>query len=356
MADSEAVNPAVRDVIVGAAHTIADMGENERGSVLSTARRNTKFIDSPWMRSCLSGDGGSSLDLDALKASPGGLTLYVCLPARFIPTHARFLRLVLNLALYRMEAQGLDRPACGHSVLYVMDEFAALGRLEAIEKAAGLMAGYGVKLWTILQDLGQLKRHYKESWETFLGNAGVLQFFANADLTTLQWLSTRMGQVEVIRETRGSSESSTTGLSRSQSLTESSGWSKSSGVTKGSSDMAELQSIATRDGGSGLVPFLARSGASGRGNSEGWSTQDGSTGGSSRQQGDGWSSGTSQSASVSEGIHQAPLMTPDEIARLFDRSTGRQVVLLDGLPVALTRTDYDSDPAFADFLDREPTS
>ena len=212
MGDSKAVNPAVRDVIMGAAHTIADMGENERGSVLSTARRNTKFIDSPWMRRCLEGSGpdATRLDLDQLKASPGGLTLYVCLPARFIPTHARFLRLVLNLVLYRMEAQGLDRPACGHPVLFVLDEFAALGRMESIEKAAGLMAGYGVKLMPVLQDLGQLKRHYRESWETFLGNAGVLQFFANADLTTLEWLSKRMGSVELIRETRGSSEASTT--------------------------------------------------------------------------------------------------------------------------------------------------
>lgn len=199
MGDSKASNRAVRDVVRGAAHTIADMGENERGSVLSTARRNTKFIDAPWMRRCLTGDDGDAarLDLDAFKAAPGGLTLYVYLPARFIPTHARFLRLVLNLVLYRMEAQGLEKPACGHPVLFVLDEFAALGRMEAIEKATGLMAGYGVKLMPVLQDLGQLKRHYRESWETFLGNAGVLQFFANADLTTLDWLSKRMGMVEL---------------------------------------------------------------------------------------------------------------------------------------------------------------
>jgi len=351
MGDSKAVNSAVRDVIMGAAHTIADMGENERGSVLSTARRNTKFIDSPWMRRCLEGNesAAAGLDLDAFKAAPGGLTLYVCLPARFIPTHARFLRLVLNLVLYRMEAQGLDKPACGHPVLFVLDEFAALGRMEAIEKAAGLMAGYGVKLMPVLQDLGQLKRHYRESWETFLGNAGVLQFFANADLTTLEWLSKRMGMVELIRETQGSSEASTTGLSRSQSETASSGWSRSSGTTKGNSDMAELQSLATRDGGSGLVPFLARAGASGRGTSEGWSDSEGVSGGTSQQRGDSSSSGISSTASISEGIHQAALMTPDEIARFFDRKAGMQVALIDGLPVALSRTNYDTDEAFTAF-------
>ena len=350
MGASKAANPAVRDVIAGAAHTIADMGENERGSVLSTTRRNTKFIDSPWMRRCLEGtDDGQRLDLDQLKASPGGLTLYICLPARFIPTHARFLRLVLNLALYRMEAQGLDKPASGHPVLFVLDEFAALGRLEATEKAAGLMAGYGVKLMPVLQDLGQLKRHYRESWETFLGNAGVLQFFANSDLTTLDWLSKRMGQIELIRETQGSSEASTTGLSRSQSHTESSGWSRSQGSTSGLSDMAELQALASRDGGSGLVPFLARSGASGRGTSEGWSSSEGASGGTSQQQGDSSSSGSSSTTSTSEGIHQAALMTPDEIARFFDRRTGRQIVLIDSVPVALARTNYDMDEAFTSY-------
>jgi len=349
MAGSSAVNDAVRDVIVGAANTIADMGENERGSVLSTARRNTKFIDSRWMRDCLSA-GTSKLDIDQLKGAPGGLSVYVCLPARFIPTHARFLRLVLNLILYRMEAQGLAQPVCGHPVLFVLDEFAALGRLEAIEKAAGLMAGFGVKLIPVLQDLGQLKRHYKESWETFLGNAGVLQFFANADLTTLDWLSKRMGQVELIRETSGKSDSTTTGLSKSQSRTESGGWSRSTSTSQGQSDMAELQRLAARDGGSGLVPFLARSGASGVGHSTGSSDQEGQSGGESHQLGDSSSSGSSSSTTTNEGIHLAALMTPDEIARLFDRKTGRQIVLLDGAAVALARTNYDTDEAFAKFL------
>ena len=33
------------------------MGDNERGSILSPARRDTKFLDSPRMRACVSGEG-----------------------------------------------------------------------------------------------------------------------------------------------------------------------------------------------------------------------------------------------------------------------------------------------------------
>lgn len=343
MSSSLAANDAVRDIIVGAANSIRDMGENERGSVLSTARRNTSFLNSRWMQRCLESSGGNTLDIDALKSSPHGLSVYVCLPARFIPTHARFLRLVLNLILYRMEAQGLDQPACGRPVLFIMDEFAALGRMEVIEKAAGLMAGYGVKLWPFLQDLGQLKRHYRESWETFMGNAGVLQFFANSDMTTLEWLSKRLGQIELIRETRGKSDARTTQISKSQGITETKGWSQSNGTSLGQSEMPDLSRLAARDGGSGLVPFLARSTASGTGHSEGLSHQEGISGGESVQHGDSSSSGTSATETLNEGIHHTPLLNADEIARLFDRSTQRQIVFIDNTPVALMRMNWDED-------------
>lgn len=337
MAHFECANEAVADIIIGTAHSIDDMGENERGSVLSTARRNTKFIDSPWMRRALQDGRYAKLDIDQLKASAHGLTIFLCLPARFLPTHARFLRLATNLTLYRMEAQGLDQPKCGHPVLMVLDEFAAIGRLESIEKAAGLMAGFGVKLWTILQDLGQLKRHYKESWETFLGNAGMLQFFANSDMTTLEWLSKRLGQVEVLRETHGSSDAATTGTSKSQSMTKQSGWTRSSGTTEGQQSMAELSRRATQDGGSGLVPFLARASASDVSHSQGRSAQEGQSGGESAQQGDSVSSGTSRTETQNEGIHLTPLMTPDEIARIFSRGTKRQVVVMEDRIAALRR-------------------
>ena len=90
-------------------------------------------------------------------------------------------------------------------MLFVLDEFASLGHMRQIEDAAGQIAGYGVKLWPILQDLGQLKALYKERWETFMGNAGVLQFFGNNDLTTLEWVSKRLGSttIEQLSESDG---------------------------------------------------------------------------------------------------------------------------------------------------------
>lgn len=241
-----------------------------------------------------------------------------------------------------MEAQGLDKPRCEYPVLLILDEIAALGRMDCIEKAAGLMAGYGVKIFSIWQYLSQMQGIYAKSWQTFLGNAGILQFFANSDMTTLDWLSKRLGQIEVLRETSGTSEAKSSQISKSQSRTENSGWSRSQGQTAGSSEMPSLSQVAARDGGSGLVPFLARSGASGTGQSVSSSAQQGETGGQSVQQGDSSSSGTTATETRNVGIHHTALINPDEIARLFDRSTGRQIVFLNNAPVVLKRVNWDS--------------
>jgi type IV secretion system protein VirD4 len=79
----------------------------------------------------------------------------------------------------------------------MLDEFAQLGHLGPIEDAFGLVRGYGVQIWPVLQDLNQLKALYKDRWETFVGNAGVVQGFAPNDLTTAEWMSKRSGDTTV---------------------------------------------------------------------------------------------------------------------------------------------------------------
>jgi type IV secretion system protein VirD4 len=85
-------------------------------------------------------------------------------------------------------------------VLFVLDEFPVLGHIEAIETAAGLMAGFGVKLWTIIQNVGQLKRHYEKSWETFVANSGMLTAFGVADQESLVELSKKLGRTRLVEQ------------------------------------------------------------------------------------------------------------------------------------------------------------
>lgn len=124
------------------------------------------------------------------------VTVYLVLPGMRMGTHARWLRMLVQQAMAAMERTP-TRPGA-LPVWFVLEEFAALGYLRSIETAAGYMAGFGMKLWSVLQDLSQLKTHYPNSWETFLGNAGVIQAFGNADVTTVEHLAKMMGHTNVV--------------------------------------------------------------------------------------------------------------------------------------------------------------
>ena len=72
---------------------------------------------------------------------------------------------------------------------------------------------YKVQIAGICQDLNQLKALYKERWESFLANAGVVQGFTPNDLTTADWMSRRAGQATMLAPS--SSESRSPGSRRS---------------------------------------------------------------------------------------------------------------------------------------------
>lgn len=161
----------------GAARDFYDKADRERASVLSVALRNTKFLDYPELRAAL---GTHGFDLANLKTAPRGVTIFLCLPAGRMATCSRWFRLFVNLAFEAMERARRDKPKV--PVLAILEEFHVLGFMQQLETAAALIAGFGMKLLIVLQDLTQLKRHYKDGWETFLGNAGTLVFHSNNDI------------------------------------------------------------------------------------------------------------------------------------------------------------------------------
>jgi type IV secretion system protein VirD4 len=137
----------------------------------------------------------SDFSLKDLKA--GKATVYLCVPPSLMARYSRWLRLVISMAMTSFERHG-EKPKI--PVLMLLEEFNVLGHMEVIETAAGQIAGSGVKLWTVLQDLGQIQKHYKQSWETFIGNAGVLTFFGNSDWRTLNYISKKLGGIGMLIE------------------------------------------------------------------------------------------------------------------------------------------------------------
>jgi type IV secretory pathway TraG/TraD family ATPase VirD4 len=400
-------NPAFDGLISGIGDSFRNMllnSDRQYESVLQVANRNTEFIDSPAMQHLLE---ASDFQLSELKTRPEGLTLYLSLPQRYMPTHYRWLRMMISLTVTEME-KVRGRP--GHPVLLMLDEFAGLKKMEILENAVAQMAGFGVKMFFVLQSLEQLKAVYKDNWETFLANSGLKVFFNLDDLFSRKYVSELIGETEVVREVRSASDSSSQSesLSRSssQSRSESRGRSSSTGTSENEGTNSSVSTGKSRSVNEGTSKSWAASwgtnweagllwgGATTGGNdgrsitqskslgySHSWnkgqshgvshgtsrSRTDGTsdTSGTSTSETEGITSGTSQSrtAGSSETIHKRALVTPDEIGQLFARIEDRAhdaypglalAVIAGARPVALRRVNYFEDFQFMGLFDAHP--
>jgi type IV secretion system protein VirD4 len=169
----------------------------EASGVLSTAQRHTAFLDDPRVASALA---RSDFSFAALKRDP--MTVYVVLPPDRLAAQTRFMRVLIGAALSAITATS-DKPQ--FNALFLLDEFAQLGRMPVIEDAISLVRGYGARFWLFVQDLSQLKGVYPK-WQTFLANSAK-QFYGTADFETAKYVSDMLGQSTIEFRTMGDSSS-----------------------------------------------------------------------------------------------------------------------------------------------------
>jgi type IV secretory pathway TraG/TraD family ATPase VirD4 len=395
-------NRAFDDLIAGIGDSFTNMLLNspkQFESVLQVANRNTEFIDSPAMQRCLE---ASDFQLSELKTRPGGLSVYLCLPQRYMSTHYRWLRMMIALTVTEME-KVRGQPVTGYPVLMLLDEFAGLKRMEVIEHAVAQIASYGVKLFFVLQSLEQLKAVYKDNWETFLANSGLKVFFNLEDHFSREYVSKLIGETEVIREVKSSSdstsESESLSHSTSRSRSESRGRSSSTGtsenegtnssVSTGKSwgaswgenrsqnysyaqglifrnyDNQRIGDSRSQSTGGSITQNKGESHGVSRGTSRSRTDGTSETLGTSTSETEGTTRGTSTSrtAGASETIQKRALITPDEIGQVFSRIDERAnpaypglalVVISGARPVHLRRVNYYEDFQFMEMFEPHP--
>lgn len=172
-------------VVSRSANTFLAKADKDRSGVLSSALRHTAFLDDPRIAETLK---RSDFNLSDIKSEL--MTVYLVMPPDKIAINNRFIRGFVGSALSAITSS-YQQPL-GGNVAFFLDEFAQLGRMQAIEDGISLVRGYGAAFWIYVQDLSQLKAVYPK-WQTFLANSAK-QFFATADFDTAKYISDMLGQ------------------------------------------------------------------------------------------------------------------------------------------------------------------
>jgi type IV secretion system protein VirD4 len=155
-----------------------------RPGVRSTAQCMVKCLGSEAVRNALS---KTSFDLLGwLRGDP--IDIYLIFPPDKLDSHRPLFRLFLG-TLLTVLTRRTEIPEL--RTLLLLDEIAQCGTLNHLRTALTLLRGYGVQVWSMWQDLSQLKQLYPADWETILNNSAVIQVFGLAN----GWAAKSLGEI-----------------------------------------------------------------------------------------------------------------------------------------------------------------
>src|SRR5699024_215643 len=196
--------------------------------ILKTLKVNIECFRSPRIR-----DTMRESDFSLKNIIDGEATLYIVIPIDKMKTYNKWIRTVIELLIKRtiQLRNPLDPNLEDKRILFLLDEYANLGIVNYVKEAYSTIAGYGMTLWTFVQDIPQLKNIYPNDWKTFISNSDIFQVFNSNDLETAQYISKTMGQTTVFSESSSENkEVSSVGMTdnrgRTQSVSERSRWLK----------------------------------------------------------------------------------------------------------------------------------
>lgn len=172
----------VHPVVASEFTTIFETPDKERGSIISTATQKMKIFMDPLIRKHISKSDFTVQDIMNTRTS-----LYLVTPPEALDRTRPLLRLIITQAIYgltktmkfdnkqptfmekllkpfkdlkkKMKSYFYIEPK-KNRILFLIDEFPSLGKLELVEKSMSYIAGYGLKMLLITQSMKQLKKIY----------------------------------------------------------------------------------------------------------------------------------------------------------------------------------------------------
>lgn len=181
-----------------------DLAPETYSGILSNLAQTTKFLSDPQIKATTT---TSSFSMDRILDEY--TTVYIVIPHDRIQTHATWLRLVIASAMHAIKKRKNISPPRHHRCMFLIDEFGSMGHIADIPQDIAVMSGYGLDFTLVVQNLGQLDRHYGKDKKTILGNCGYQWFCFINELDTANELSKSLGKKTV----RTKSQSKSQGIS-----------------------------------------------------------------------------------------------------------------------------------------------
>ena len=180
------------------AQSMIQKSEDEKSGILSTA---ISFLDLYRDVIIAKNTERSDFSILDLMNHEKPVSLYLCCPPSDLDRTRPFLRLFLSLISTRLLERldydnGRSVSPHKHRLLLMLDEFAALKKIESFHTALSYMAAYGIQAYLIAQDLSQITAAYGKD-ESIVSNCHTRIVFAPNKIETADVISRMVGHSTV---------------------------------------------------------------------------------------------------------------------------------------------------------------
>ncbi|WP_395377999.1 type IV secretory system conjugative DNA transfer family protein [Marinicella sp. W31] len=141
-------------------------------------------------------------DFDFKDLRTGNMSVYlICMP-NHIGVLGRLLGIIIEQMLYAITSRIPTKDEKG-SVLFMLDEFTALGKLNQVRKGAAFLGGYGIRMAMIFQNQHQVFSTYgRDEGNELLALAQERIVFATSEQDDAEKYSRELGNLTVKRSSR----------------------------------------------------------------------------------------------------------------------------------------------------------
>src|SRR5690242_18898292 len=176
-----------------------DKEDKDCSGVLCTAITVLTLYIDPLVSRCTS---SSDFTIQDLVNHEHPISLYLVVPPsdkiRLLPLMSLIFTMVVNRLTEKLDFEGARQLHNKHRLLFLIDEFPSLKRMEIFADALSYMAGFGLKAYLITQDIRQIVDEYGPN-ESIVSNSQVRVAFAPNQYETAELLS-KMTGVQTIKK------------------------------------------------------------------------------------------------------------------------------------------------------------
>jgi type IV secretion system protein VirD4 len=186
------------DTCVRSLYDIIDLAPQTASSIRRTFTSRLELWANPLLDAAT-----SACDFDLRELRKKLMTIYIGIAPKDMDRLSPLVSLIFQQALAaNTDELPEHNPALKHQVLLLMEEIPVFGRIPILTKSAGLLRGYGIRLFLIMQALSQIRDVYGENGaQTLLKTMGARIHFSASDMQDATELSNELGFTTVKAKT-----------------------------------------------------------------------------------------------------------------------------------------------------------